>query len=124
MKAREKALAALLSTDTQTDAAALCGLTTRTLRLYLADPSFNAEYQRRKRELVTDATKQLQTSFSAAINALRGIVESDLSQDGAKISAARALLEYGARFTEMNDIMIQLEELSEAAKKYEGSKRT
>lgn len=113
MKNKEKAMAALLSSDTQIEAAAKCGLTDRTLRGYLADPEFYDEYLMRKRQLVTDATKQLQSSYNAAIKALRGIVESDLSSEGARISAARAILEYGDRFTETNDFLTRLEKVEQ-----------
>ena len=119
MKNREKAMAALLASDTQAEAAAKCGISDRALRGYLADPSFNAEYQRRKRQLVSDATRQIQASYQSAIRALRGIVESDMSAEGAKISAARALLEYGLRFTEMNDVLPRLEELEQTVRKGE-----
>jgi len=117
MKNHDKAMAALLSSDTQGEAAAKCGITDRTLRGYLADPTFNAEYQRRKRQLVTDATRQIQASYQSAIRALRGIVDSDTSTAGEKTSAARALLEYGLRFTEINDILPRLEELERIADK-------
>ena len=111
MKNREKALAALLSSDTQAEAAQKSGIGERTLRSYLADPDFNAEYRRRKRQLVTEATKQIQASYQAAINALRGIVEGEKSSESGRISAARALLEYGLKFTDTNEIMIRMEEI-------------
>ena len=111
MKNQEKAMAALLTSDTQAEAAAKCGLTDRTLRGYLADPAFNAEYQRRKRQLVSDATRQIQSSYRVAIRALRNIVESDLTSEAGTISAAPALLEYGLKFTEINEIMTRLEDL-------------
>lgn len=117
MKNREKAMAALLSSDTQAEAAGKCGISARALRGYLADPAFNAEYQRRKRQLVSDATRQIQASYQSAIRALRGIVESDTSSAGEKISAARALLEYGLRFTDTNDIMTQLEDMERLMEK-------
>lgn len=111
MKRHEKAMAALLTSDTQMEAAAKCGIAERTLRGYLADPVFFAEYQRRKRRLVSDATRQIQASYQSAIKALREIVESKESKESDKISAARTLLEYGLRLTETNEIMIRIEEL-------------
>ena len=110
-------MAALLSSDTQAEAAAKCGLSDRALRGYLADPSFHSEFQRRKRQLVSEATRQIQASYQSAIRALRGIVESDTSSEGARISAARALLEYGLRFTDTNDIMTQLEDMERLMEK-------
>lgn len=115
MKKHDRAMAALLSSDTQAEAAAKCGISDRTLRAYLADPAFNAEYQRRKRQLVSDATRQIQSNYNAAICALREVLDGEKSTAGEKISAARALLEYGLRFTEINDIMVRLEDIERAA---------
>ncbi len=114
MKNHERALAALLSSDTQTEAAEKAGISDRTLRGYLADPAFNAEYQRRKRQLVSDATRQLQASYASAIRALRDIVEDTTSTEAARISAARALLEYGTKFTETNDLLTRLEDVEKS----------
>jgi hypothetical protein len=114
MKDMEKAMAALLTSDTQTEAAAKCGISDRTLRGYLADPAFYAEYQRRKRQVVSDATRQLQASYQSAIQALRDIVECEGCAEAARISAARTLLEYGMRFAEHNDILTRLEDLERA----------
>lgn len=113
MKNREKAMAALLSSDTQAEAAAKCGLSARSLRGYLAEPAFNAEYQRRKRQLVSEATKSIQASYQSAIRALRGIVESESSTGSEKISAARSLLEFGLRFCDQHDILTRLEDMEQ-----------
>ena len=123
MRNREKALAALLSSDTQAEAAAKIGISDRTMRGYLADPEFNAEYQRRNRRLVSDATRQIQASYQVAINALREIVESKLSSEAGRISAARALLEYGMKFTEVNEVMTQLENIENAIKSDENGRQ-
>lgn len=117
MKNKEKAMAALLSSDTQAEAAAKCGISDRALRGYLADPSFNAEYQRRKRQLVSDATRQIQASYRSAIRALRDIVDNGGTTPSERISASRALLEYGLKFTEINDIMTRLEDVERAIEK-------
>lgn len=117
MKNQEKAIAALLSSETHTEAARKIGVSDRTLRGYLADPEFHQEYTRRKRQLVSEATKQLQTSYNSAIKALRGIVESETSSESGKIGAARALLEYGSRFTEDYDIMERLDSVEEITRK-------
>ena len=44
-------------------------------------------------------------------------MESDTSSEGARISAARALLEYGLRFTDTNEIMTQLEDMERLIEK-------
>ena len=111
MKDKEKIITALLTSDTQTEASAKAGISDRTIRSYLADPAFNAEFQRRKQKLLDDASRQLQASLKTAITALKGIVTSKTSSDGAKINASRALLEYGLRYTEITDILSRLEAL-------------
>lgn len=113
MKDTEKIITALLTSDTQKEASAKAGISDRMLRSYLANPVFNAEYQRRKQKVFADASKQIQSSLKTAINALKGILTSKTSSDGAKISASRALLEYGLRFTELTDIMTRLEALEQ-----------
>ena len=119
MKDKEKIITALLTSDTQSEASAKAGITDRTLRSYLANPAFNAEYQRRKQKVLADASRQIQSCLKTAITALKQIVTSKTSSDGAKISASRALLEYGLRFTEITDIMVRLEALE---KTFEGER--
>ena len=108
---QEKALAALMESDTQKEAAKKAGITARTLRNYMKDADFVAEYTSRKGHVVDDAARQIQGSLHTAINALRAIVEGREKADGGKISASRALLEYGLRYTEISDIISRLEAL-------------
>ncbi len=116
MKDKEKVITALLTSDTKKEASAKAGISDRTLRSYLANPAFNTEYQKRKQKVLLDATRQIQSSLKTAINALNKIVTSKSSSDGAKISASRALLEYGLRFTDIADIIIRLEALEQPFK--------
>ena len=119
MKDTEKIITALLTSDTQKEASAKAGISDRMLRSYLANPGFYAEYQRRKQKVFADATRQIQSSLKTAINALKSILTSKTSSDGAKINASRALLEYGLRYTDITDIMSRLEALEQT---FEGEK--
>lgn len=101
-------MAALLTSSTQAEAADKAGLSERTIRSYLSDPGFAAEYAQRRQELLTAATAQLQQSLAAAVAALRSVVEADGSSDSARISAGRVLLEYGLRYSELNDLYQRL----------------
>ena len=114
MKDMEKIISALLTSDTQKEASAKAGISDRTLRSYLANPLFNAEYQRRKQKVLLDATRQIQSNLKTAITALHQIITNETSSDGSKISASRVLLEYGLRFTEITDIMTRLEALEKS----------
>ena len=113
MKDTEKIITALLTSDTQKEASAKAGISDRTLRSYLANPAFNAEYQRRKQRVLSDVTRQIQANLKTAISALQNIITNETSSDGAKISASRILLEYGLRFTEITDIATRLEALEQ-----------
>ena len=104
MRNKEKALAALLTSDTQAEAAKKCGLSERTLRLYLDDPEFYTEYQQRRQQLVTDATKKLQTYMQSAVDTLYAIKNDAEVSPAVRASAARALLEYGLKYTDAADL--------------------
>lgn len=105
---QQKALQAILTCSTKKEAAAVAGISDRTLRTYLADPEFQEQYRKAVGELVDDATRQAQKTLAPAITALRLIVENEGESAGNRISAARTLLEYGLRLTEFNDIMREL----------------
>ena len=104
-----KAIAALVSEPTKKAAAEKAGISESTLRSYLADPDFQKAYKAAFADLVSDATKQAQRSLSPALKTLREIVEDAEETATARISAARSLLEYGLKLTEINDILRDLE---------------
>ncbi len=105
---KQRALQALLTQPTKKAAAEAAGITPRTLQTYLADAEFQAEYKKAFGRLVNDATRQAQQALSPAISALRDIVEDDNENSSARIAAARSLLEYGLRLTEISDILAEL----------------
>lgn len=108
---QNKALQALLTQPTKTDAAKAAGITSRTMTSYLADPNFQREYKKAYGELVTDATRQAQQSLNPALAALRSIVDDPNQNGNTRIAAARALLEYGLRLTEISDILTVIDDL-------------
>lgn len=108
---QNKVLAALLTSPNKSAAAKAAGISPRTLRDYLADEKFQAEYKRAFSGLVEDATRQAQQALSPAIGTLLEIVE-DKEQDAtARISAARAILSHGVKLVEITDILSKLQEL-------------
>lgn len=111
---KQKALLALLTNPTKEKAAATAGITSKTLRGYLADPEFQAEYKKAFAGLVEDATRQAQQSLTPALSTLREIAEDGAENAQAQISAARSILEYGLKLTEQTDILTRLEDLEAA----------
>ena len=108
---QQKALLALLTEPTKTKAAGAAGITMKTLRGYLADPEFQAEYKKAFGSMVEDATRQAQQALAPALSTLREIVEDGGENAQARISAARSILEYSMKLTEQNDILSKLQEL-------------
>lgn len=117
MKNDERVMVALLSTSTKQEAARRVGLSDRQLRRYLARPDFREEYQRRKSDLIEDATRQLQTGLTGAVGALTEIVNDAEAGAVARISAARAILQYCAAYTETVDVLARIEALEKEANK-------
>ena len=111
----QKALVALLTNPTKEKAAAAAGITSKTLRGYLADPEFQAEYKKAFAGLVEDVTRQTQQALAPAVSTLREITEDETENSPARISAARSILEYGLKLTEQTDILTRLEELEAAS---------
>lgn len=117
---KQKALAAMLSCPSMEAAAAKAGISSRTLRNYLKDPEFAEEYRKVNSQLVTAATLQIQRSLAPAISTLREIAEDGSANMTARIQAARGLLEYGIRLSELGDVYARIEAL-EAAMEDDGN---
>ena len=107
---KEKVLAALLTQPTKELAAKAAGINSRTLRRYLSeDREFQEAYKKAVSSLVEDAAMQAKQSLHPALACLRDIVEDAEQGSQARIQAARSLLEYGLRLTEIQDILRELE---------------
>lgn len=106
---QQKALQALILCPTKAAAAKQAGIGISTLKVYLKDSEFVTAYNEAVRDMLTAATRKAQDSMSPAINVLCEIVEDTEAPHSARISAARSILEYGLRMTEITDIMTDLE---------------
>ena len=114
---QQTALLALLTNPTKEKAAAAAGITSKTLRGYLADPEFQAEYRKAFAGMVEDATRQAQQAIAPALSTLREVVEDSGEGSQFRISAARSILEYSLKLTEQNDILAKLKELEKAVER-------
>lgn len=105
-----KALQALLTHPTIKEAAKAAGVHERTVREYLKQDEFKTAYASECKQLLDGATRQAQQALSPAINALREIALDTEESAQARVSAARSLLEYGLRMTEITDILALVDE--------------
>jgi hypothetical protein len=106
---REQALAALLANPTVAEAAQAAGVGESTLRRWLADPAFRAEYRDLRRQVLETAVGQIQGGAGEAVDALRKALTS--SQVANRIRAAKVLLDYAVRGLELFDLVGRIEEL-------------
>ena len=110
----QKALLALLANPTKEAAAKAAGITPKTLRKFLDDPEFQAEYRTAFSSMVSDAVRQAQKALSPALTTLEEIMKDDEQKGQIRVSAARSLLEFSLKATEQLDILDRLAELEAA----------
>lgn len=98
---KEKALAAMLTSNSIEDAAKKAGVTPKTLYNYLhKDTEFKQSYEEGKASLVQQATEQLRRSFNPAIATLWEIFQNQDENSRTRIQAARSLLEFGIKISD------------------------
>lgn len=117
---QQKALAALLTSPTREKAAEAAGITSKTLRSYLAIPEFQEEYKKAFAGLVEDATRQAQQALAPALSTLQEIVEDGGEAAQARVSAARSILEYSLKLTEQLDVLERIKALEDTVKEGTG----
>ena len=112
---RDAVLAALLTSSTKAEAATKAHVSQRTVYQLLQDPEFAKRYADARQGMVADATAQLQQTLAPAVGVLSDIASDPAAAPPARVSAARAVLEFGLRYTETSDILARLAKLEEGA---------
>ncbi len=108
---KQRALAALLASRSQIEAAEMAHLDPRTLRRYLQDPDFAETYRRELAKLIDSAAAQAKRALCPTLGTLQEITK-DAGQPGSvRVSAARAVLEFGIKLIEQSDILTKLDKL-------------
>ena len=106
-------LQALLTTRTIREAAASLKLSERTIYNHLEDPAFKARYQLAQSDLHRGAVNHLRELQHSAIDTLASVMKTG-SRDRDRLAAAKLILEFNARYAEIQDIQERLQ-LLEAA---------
>src|SRR5437867_1028189 len=90
---QEQTIAALLTRDSITAAAAGCGVAEATVHRWLKDTDFQQSYREARRTIVQHAIAKVQRATAEAVDALRGVMQDRDAPASAKVSAAKAILE-------------------------------
>jgi arginine/lysine/ornithine decarboxylase len=112
---REQAIVALLAHPTLTRAAAAVGVSARTLRNWLKEAAFVAEYRAARRQALDLAVGQLQAAAGEAV----AVLVDCLRDQGDKLRAAVAILNFvdAAKWDERDALRKLHEEMLEVREK-------
>jgi hypothetical protein len=108
---QETAIAALLSHSTMKEAATAAKVGESTLWRWLQEDDFHAAYMTARRETVKQAIAQLQNTTSEAVAVLKEVMSNKNANDFARISAAKAIIEYSIKAVEIEDLAQRVEDL-------------
>lgn len=111
----ELLISALLTHPTIKEASDATGIPESTIYNYLKKPSFKEKYNKAKFDIIKQTTTYLQGLMSDTVRIIHDIASDEEIQPQARITACRTLLEYSVKFTETNDIIQRLEEITKAA---------
>jgi hypothetical protein len=109
----ELAIEALLQSGNLREAAELSSLSTRTLRRYLSDESFNGKLREAREELVRGAINRLRLKCRGAVDVLDLIAHDPIAPHAARVSAARALVALTIEAAEVAEIRERLAALEQ-----------
>jgi hypothetical protein len=108
---QQKVIGALLTEPTLEAAAQCAGVCRATLWRWLQDERFSKAYHQVRRESVRQAVARLQQASSEAVDTLRDVMQCATAHPAAKVSAAKAVLEFSLKAIELEDLALRIEQL-------------
>lgn len=114
---QERAILELLSRSTIEEAAKAAGVNKTTLWRWFQLEEFHTAYMKARRESVKQAFARLQRATSEAVNTLSDVMKSATSYPAARVSAAKAILEFALKAVELEDLAERVNELEQLMKK-------
>jgi hypothetical protein len=106
-------LNALMAMPTIEQAAQRVGIAKSTAQRWLQSPSFQAAYAEARRMALAETIAFLQQSMLKAVTLLTAVLTDPEARVSNKIQAARAILEFGMRATEQDEVIARLRRLEE-----------
>lgn len=109
----EEIISALLEQGSIKGAAALLGCTVRTLYQRMKKTKFKELYQSARDEIIRSTTAKLQGYMTGAVDTLADIMKDEEVAKQTRVNSAVSILQYGARFTEVTDVINRLDAIEE-----------
>jgi hypothetical protein len=116
----EDAVAALLTTRNQEEAAKVIGIGVATLLRWQKVPEFKAAYREARRAAYGQAIARLQQGTSAAATTLLKVMIEPGTPASVKVRAAEAILSHSSKAIEIEDIESRVSELERVAEEEKG----
>jgi transposase len=108
---QEKAISALLTTDSVSQAASVAGVGERTLYRWLRDSTFLEQYRKARKTALDQAISKLQERSNRAAKALIDIVENEEMPPSTRVMAAKEVLQAAVKGIERDTFEAKLEQL-------------
>lgn len=112
---KEQVIAALLSTPTISEAAERAGLSVRTVKRWMRDADFSAEYMAAKQGLLEGAVNRLRASAMEFVTTLHAVAVDLTAPPASRATAARSGLEVLVKFVTLEELERRLTELERNA---------
>jgi hypothetical protein len=113
---QELAIAALLTCPSLPAAATSCGVSESTLRRWLRKETFAQRWRQERTRMLETTVNLLRQKSVAAIETLAAVANNTESPAGARVSAARSLVELAIKSAEMQDLEARIDDLELLAK--------
>ena len=110
---QKRFVTAMLTAKTIDQAAKVVGVTERTGQKYLADPAVKRALGRALDKALGQTTRQVVVAMTSALETLEAIHTDSDAPTGARVSAARAILDAGPRLREALDLAERVTMLEE-----------
>lgn len=105
------AIEALTVGKNQTEAAAIAGVQARTVRRWLADPTFVAELHAAQDRALGDVVRRMREGMASALDVIEGLMASDEVKAGVRLRAALGLIDRAFRGAELVELTERVAEL-------------
>ena len=109
---QNKALAVLLLGCTKQEAAAVAGVTPKTIERWTGENvAFHDELQRRSGQAVQDATRRLTGTLDMAVDVFREVMEDKETPASVRLRAGNYAATHALRLLEVSEVLRRLDEL-------------
>lgn len=113
----ELAIAALLTSKSIAEAAGSIGIGERTLRRWMAEPTFRDRFLEVRQEFVRRAFTNIQAAMPKAVDALLEILgDAAMTPAAVRVAAARLVIEKGLAVFESEELLARIQKLEAESK--------